>query len=264
MIKCPLCEGKSRKYWSDRLYKVYRCDSCLLSFISPVPADQESIYGKEYFTRWYIERYSARKAYTRRIISPILKNVREGGRLLDVGCGIGILLEVAGEAGFEAYGQDTSGFAVGYALKKGLRAFPGQLDEAGFSPCSFDIVTIFDVIAHLPDPAACLETCSRLLKPGGILAVKTPLHTGRLFAISEALSFTGKGRSLLHLPAQVFHFCPETFMFISGKLGLETVRGFCVREPGFIDSKDFKVSALAMLERLLSGRSSIIIMKKRK
>jgi len=64
---------------------------------------------------------------------------------------------------------------------------------------------MLDVIAHLKEPAAYVEACGRLLKPGGCLVIKTPNHTGFLFFIARLLSFTGKSRTLLHVPAQIFH-----------------------------------------------------------
>ncbi|MCM8776999.1 MAG: methyltransferase domain-containing protein, partial [Candidatus Omnitrophica bacterium] len=84
------------------------------------------------------------------------------------------------------------------------------LPELNLPNNSFDVITIFDVLAHLKDPVSYINTCTKLLKPGGYLVIKTPYHSPLLFFIAGILSFTGKSRSLLHIPAQIFHFNPRS------------------------------------------------------
>ena len=95
-------------------------------------------------------------------------------RLLDVGCGNGTFLRDMRAAGWEVWGIDPDPQAVATARETGASVEQGLLTDETFPPESFDAVTLSHVIEHLPDPAATLSICRRLLKPGGVLWVATP------------------------------------------------------------------------------------------
>ena len=100
---------------------------------------------------------------------------REGGRLLDVGCGNGVFLDVMRQLGWEVTGVDPDGAAVTVARQKlGLQVFEGSLEEAGLPGGHFDAITMNHVIEHVPDPIGTLRECHRVLRPGGRLVVATP------------------------------------------------------------------------------------------
>ncbi len=96
------------------------------------------------------------------------------GRLLDVGCGAGLTLELAQNSGWAAEGIDVDRKAVENACGKGLRAKVGILSELEFPAGSFDAVVMNHVIEHLYDPAQSLRECRRILRTGGHLLVNTP------------------------------------------------------------------------------------------
>ncbi len=96
-----------------------------------------------------------------------------GRRLLDVGCHIGVFLEIAGAHGWEAWGVEPSRWAVEIARAKGLRVIEGTLREAAFPDAWFDVVTMWDVIEHLSDPMGELREVHRILKPGGWVVIHT-------------------------------------------------------------------------------------------
>lgn len=98
----------------------------------------------------------------------------ENGRLLDVGCGNGAMLESLEALGWEVEGVDFDSLAVGCARKKGLRVHLGTLAAQGLPPGSFDAVISSHVIEHVPDPLGLLRECHRILKPGGQLIFITP------------------------------------------------------------------------------------------
>jgi len=110
---------------------------------------------------------------------------RPGGRLLDLGCALGVLLGVAREAGFDAYGLDLNAAAVADARREfGDRAHAGPLDDTAFPGVRFDAITLIDVLEHVPDPEALLETLASRLAPEGVIAAVLPdagSLTARLF-----------------------------------------------------------------------------------
>jgi len=96
-----------------------------------------------------------------------------GRRLLDVGCHIGVFLEIAQAHGWEAWGVEPSRWAVEIARARGLRVVEGTLREAAFPAGWFAVVTMWDVIEHLSDPLGELREIHRVLQPGGWLVIHT-------------------------------------------------------------------------------------------
>jgi 2-polyprenyl-6-hydroxyphenyl methylase/3-demethylubiquinone-9 3-methyltransferase len=116
----------------------------------------------------------------------------EGLRLLDIGCGGGLLSEPMTRLGFQVTGVDASerniGAASAHAAEQGLsidyRASTAEaLLEAGEPP--FDVILNMEVIEHVADPAAYLQDCARLLKPGGLMIVATLNRTLKALALAK-------------------------------------------------------------------------------
>ena len=96
------------------------------------------------------------------------------GRLLDVGCGSGWLLESMQSLGWTVEGVDLDPRAVDGARSRGLRVHLGHVDQLDLPAESFDVVTMSHYIEHVYEPAAVIAACYRLLKPGGRLVIVTP------------------------------------------------------------------------------------------
>jgi 2-polyprenyl-3-methyl-5-hydroxy-6-metoxy-1,4-benzoquinol methylase len=98
-------------------------------------------------------------------------------RLLDMGCGLGFFLKaMAPYANWEAYGCEISPVAVRYARQTlGLtNVICSRLEEADLPQSSFDLITMWDVIDHIPRPDPLLRRCHALLREGGICFIRTP------------------------------------------------------------------------------------------
>jgi 2-polyprenyl-6-hydroxyphenyl methylase/3-demethylubiquinone-9 3-methyltransferase len=115
-----------------------------------------------------------------------------GARVVDVGCGGGILTETLAAAGASVVGIDQSELTLAVARRHAARsglAIDYRLQtveqlaarEAG----TFDVVTCLEMLEHVPDPAAVVAACARLLKPGGHAIFSTINRTAKawLFAI---------------------------------------------------------------------------------
>ena len=116
----------------------------------------------------------------------------EGLRLLDIGCGGGLLSEPMTRLGFAVTGVDASErnikTAAAHAAEQGLsidyRASTAEdLLAAGERP--FDVILNMEVIEHVADPAAYLQDCARLLKPGGLMIVATLNRTLKALALAK-------------------------------------------------------------------------------
>lgn len=131
----------------------------------------------DYFTGLVYDNYEAQAALFPRQILDLLRRYRPlTGRLLDVGCATGLLVEEAGRAGLEADGIDVSAWAVERANARA----PGRcrvlnLDEVTVAeiPRRYDFITLHSVIEHLADPARALALLFQMSRPGGLVYVQT-------------------------------------------------------------------------------------------
>lgn len=97
-----------------------------------------------------------------------------GGRLVDVGCGNGTLIERLKNLGWRVEGVELDGLAAQVARRRNLEVYYGTLEARNYPDESFDAVTISHVIEHVYDPLQLLRECHRILKPQGRLIVATP------------------------------------------------------------------------------------------
>ena len=118
-----------------------------------------------------------------------------GKRVLDVGCGGGILAEAMSSSGAEVTGIDLGdkGLKVAqlHLLESGLSVEYRHVsaeDLAGQQPGHYDVVTCMELLEHVPDPASTVSACGRLVKPGGWCIFSTINRTPKayLFAVIGA------------------------------------------------------------------------------
>ncbi len=111
-------------------------------------------------------------------IHPLLA-LQEGRRLLDLGCGFGSFVLAARQAGFEAQGLDMGDFQVKFARQRLAIEAPeadpeavylhGDAQHTGLPAESYDVITAWNLLEHVPDCRQLLREAHRLLRPGGIL-----------------------------------------------------------------------------------------------
>lgn len=99
---------------------------------------------------------------------------RRPGRVLDVGCGDGGLLQGFADQGWETVGLDPSATAVAAVRSRGVEAHEGTLDDAPWADGSFDAILFQHSLEHIPGPMRALEAAARLLAPGGVIAIAVP------------------------------------------------------------------------------------------
>lgn len=99
---------------------------------------------------------------------------REGGRLLEVGCGSGRMLLAMRNRGWDVTGLDPDPQAVANARSHGLDVREGGLRSQDFAENTFDAVAMSHVVEHLHDPSGVIKDCLRVLRPGGRLVLVTP------------------------------------------------------------------------------------------
>lgn len=107
----------------------------------------------------------------------VQKHAKSGARLLDLGCGLGVIPYFFSSDGFDAYGVDISLKFLGYSKKmqnSRLHYLNAKVFNLPFKDSSFDVVGNYDVIEHIPDVEAFLKEGIRVLKKGGVFVTICP------------------------------------------------------------------------------------------
>ena len=208
-MQCKLCGCQvERPRYRLEGFTVLACPGCGLVFTDLEPTRDE--LRRTYGLRYFLER---REYYFQNVVADPtngredgqiadfkqwldwLKSLKGKGRLLDVGCGIGIFLTMAQERGWEAYGVDISEGAVEIAKSRsGVKAVAGTLTEARFPDRFFDVITLLDVFEHFPNPLIELMEIGRILKEDGLIFLNTPNQKALLRRLAHALHRLSFGR----------------------------------------------------------------------
>ncbi len=154
----------------------------------------------------------------------LLREIADRGRLLDVGCSSGLFVHVARLAGFDALGVDIQPEVV--AQGRELFDVPLVVGRicTGFQPkASFDVITMWDVLEHVPDPIADLAACRHLLRPNGVLLVKSPNNALRLALLRAGLRRPQRGEYPMISFEHIQHWTPGTLRHALLRVGFDRV-----------------------------------------
>ena len=165
-------------------HTIVECLNCGLVYANPRYDSGEMLAKYEAVEDpLYVEEREGRVLTFERHLRPLEKIAPpgDGRRLLDVGCHIGVFVEIAARHGWDAWGVEPSHWAAVQAQQAGLQVVEGTMGTAGFDDASFDVITMWDVIEHLEQPSAEVSQAFRLLKPGGMLVAHT-MDLDSLFA----------------------------------------------------------------------------------
>lgn len=206
---CAVCgEGAVRPVFrfEGTAWRVVQCASCATGRLDPLPAAEEiaAFYPVEYYGttgrkfKRYVE-WAVRFVAIRRVRF-LARRVPRGGRVLDVGCGRGTLLSELAERGFEVHGTEVSRAAVEGADPRAEIRIASNLAEAAYSENSFDLVILWHVLEHLPDPRETLREIQRILRPGGEVVVAVPNFSSR------QARWAGPAWFHLDPPRHLYHF----------------------------------------------------------
>jgi SAM-dependent methyltransferase len=197
------------------------CATCGLGRFHPMldAAAVSAFYPDEYYgepgvkfqplverlVRWVGDRH----------IAFLSRGLAPGARVLDVGCGRGVILGPLANRGFETHGVEISEAATrGADPRTQIRIAP-RLDAAGYEPESFDQVVIWHVLEHLDDPAGALREVARILRPGGRIIVAVPNFS------SAQARWTGSAWFHLDLPRHLYQFPLPALRRLLEKTGFE-------------------------------------------
>ncbi len=209
VAECPVCGSqlaRPRFVIPASSLRVVDCTECGLGRLHPQP-------GREMIDRFYPPSYygvtgakfvpmveALVRLVGARHVRMLSRGLAPHARVLDVGCGRGVLLSSLADRGFEVHGFEISAAAAAGADPRAAVCIGNDLEEAGYPAASFDEVILWHVLEHLPDPRRTLGEIRRILKPGGRLIVAVPNYS------SQQARWSGPAWFHLDLPRHLFHF----------------------------------------------------------
>lgn len=239
---CELCgENSLQLLYPFNDFNIVRCKQCgLVKASFPVNKnDLRKMYNssyyderKEYFfencvTSHNIDEENSNIQDFRKGLS-LIEKYKTGGKLLDVGCALGVFLRLAKERGWETCGIDISSYASMYARQNfGIDVHTGELRDVQFADKTFDVITLWDVFEHFTNPAEQLFEIHRILKDDGIILINTPNEAGLLRVIAHFIFRLSCGkidypvRKLYH-KFHIWYFTPNTFLALLDKTGFKS------------------------------------------
>ena len=208
-------------------YDIARCRQCALVFVANPPTAEQLVRLYSFEDGYHLQLAADPKAiahHGREAATNfrLLEKYAAKGRLLDIGCSTGLFLRMAVEHGWPAEGLEYSADSAEQARSKGgLKVRTGALERGMYAAGSFDVVTLWDVIEHVPDPKTVLELAAELIAPGGLLIVKTPncdgLYPRASLSMAGRLGFWGHPDP----PGHLYQFSVSTLSRMVREAGLE-------------------------------------------
>ena len=175
---CPGCLAQeSRPFCVVGGIQLRSCRSCATVFTASLPSASESYDYQSY----YHDGNLAVPAFVEQRLQQIVATFddrRRSNRWLDVGCGAGALMHAARSRGWDVMGTEVAAQPAERLRSEGLDVLLGDLPSLDLPGSAFDVVSLIEVLEHLPDPDAQLRACAAALRPGGALYLTTPHARG--------------------------------------------------------------------------------------
>ena len=226
--RCPVCESGSfvARFVKDG-FRYVTCDSCGLVYINPQLTQDalNRVYNDKELRLFFMNEIlltsgesDQRKEFESRIKTIATYTSNSYPRLIDIGCAAGNFMMIANDHGFAVEGIELDKLYVDYATAtRGLVVHKQPLWELDIHEGAFDVVTMWDILEHLPDPMRTLSEAARVLSHGGILAFTTINHE----CINQRML---KDRWRYWMPPDhICSFTPEILKSMLGKAGFSIV-----------------------------------------
>lgn len=210
--------AKDKYYITDNSYgdhsQIVKCLDCNLLYCSPRDNSKKLVERySDFIDPDYENERVARSKTHERVFKKIEQLHQLSGKILDIGCATGTLLETAQRNGWQTVGVEPSKWASRIGKEKyGLDIIRGTLETIKFKEKSFDAVTCLDVIEHVSSPRKLLTDIHKVLKKDGVLCLVTP-DIGSL--VSKLL-----GENWWHIrPDHIYYFTKDTLSLLLLSLG---------------------------------------------
>lgn len=264
-LSCPICGAGARAFWQHRGMRLHSCPSCGFLFadprlfdapaprvrlktlgnscnVAPLRASKLAPTGENNLLRVGVGLPTRDETHEKYLVAGrvridkvntftrILREIsayKTTGRLLDVGSHVGGFLALARDAGFDVTGVEPNPEAAQFARNRlGLRIVQSELKTLKGRKATVDVVTLLDVLEHLESPVESIRICARLLRRGGMVAIKTPSSAYSLLKVRALDPLKRNVRRLLYLEpgGHRQYFSPRSLALACEQAGLNHIK----------------------------------------
>lgn len=240
---CPYCGGPGEPFLEapdfnrrvgDEVFTYYRCGSCGLIFLAPIPEDLGRYYPGDYHGLTGDRTELASAAEAERYKIDLVRRFVPSGTLTEIGPGRGAFALLAKDAGFDVRVIEMSADSCDYIARTvGVETICTDDEVAALdSGDATDVIALWHVAEHLGDPFELVRVAARKLSPGGVLVIAAPNPFARQFRIL--------GRRWAHLdaPRHVYLIPPDVLAGAAEAAGL-TLELETTTDPGSLGWNDF-------------------------
>jgi SAM-dependent methyltransferase len=270
-LPCNLCGSRDYSVVFEagvaQISRVVKCAGCGLLYANPRARgadvddirdyDAEWVYeNRETTNKWRTEKESLQvRDYgsTRKFLAEKFPN---RGTLVEIGCGLGYLLNFFKQDGWDAVGiEPNAGLCMCARRDLGLTAIDGTLEEAKLETGSVTVATMMHVIEHVPDPLATLREVHRILKPGGCFVMETPRYDTLMFKL------LGRRERSVSCDGHIYFFTSGTLARMAEKAGFKLFKTDYVGRSMTVERLLYNVGVMsksAAVQRVLGRISSAL------
>lgn len=180
-VRCNLCNSNLTELLIVKnSFNIVKCSKCGLVYVNPRLTKEELKETYSFAQNYYLDLSQdsiRQKEEIKRFEGylEIVEKYRNNGRILEIGCALGLFLKVAQEKNWEVYGVEFSNDLAEFARKSfGLNVITGEIEEAKFPSDFFDVVALWDVLEHMLDPLRALRHIREILRKDGYLFLTMP------------------------------------------------------------------------------------------
>jgi len=199
--------------------QIVECKQCGMIYVNPRIKQDVVISGySDAEDELYVSQEEGRINTFKKALKLVEKYSPDKGKILDIGAAAGFFLHVAKENGWETFGVEPSKWMSEWGNKKfNVNIKNGVLKDVKFENGFFDVVTMWDVLEHTPDPMSELKETARILKDNGILIINYP-------NIGSKLARLAGSKWWFILSVHLYHFTHKTIRAYLEKNGFEVIK----------------------------------------
>lgn len=229
---CPICKKIANRALlsftdytvSKMTFEIVECSECGFAFTNPRPLERD--LGKYYESEEYISHSNTSKGIVSRLYQTVRKHTlgkklqlinREGkkGVLMDIGCGTGEFLNTVKQDGWKTIGIEPSPSARKQGIDNYQLEVRDENELANLPPNSFDVITMWHVMEHVPHLQERVKKLKELLKSDGVLIIAVPNRN------SHDAKYYGKYWAAYDAPRHLSHFRAQDMRTLMSLFGFE-------------------------------------------
>jgi SAM-dependent methyltransferase len=240
---CRICgSGEYTRYLSFRgkNKEIIVCRNC--KTFRTYPYSEIDYREHEFYCEHYLKNEKLFRGFAKALID-ILTGHAQTGRLLDIGCSVGFVLEEAVRQGFQAEGIDLNEKAIAAACSKGLNARNCTLSNAGYEREIFDVIILNHLLEHIKEPGGFIIGIKKILKEHGLLMIGIPNHDSLLARVYKTFWY-GWG-----IPEHIWHFDKRSLGNLLSKNGFK-VKELVQNNQHYPFSKSLRKNIMAVVARI--------------